>query len=109
MTQFPFEIPCPHKVDPSIPNSTKLSDYHSLTMQEIASLLDFAKCHKREVQVVSKVQVRLNQGIHGYTCPRTTSGEVARRSVELDRIFVDQYKFGGTPSLVKAIESCMRE
>lgn len=109
MTQFPFEILCPHELDPSILIKTRLPDYHPLTAQEIASLLDFAKAHQNDGVAVSKVQVRLNQGVPGRTCPRTIHGYNAQQSTELDRVFVDRYKEGGTPDVVKNIEFFTKE
>jgi hypothetical protein len=102
--RFDFEIPCPHEADPSISHGVTLPDYHPLTTEEIAKLLNFAKEHKGDGCTVAAVQVRLGQAVKGCTCPRTIHGESARRSTQLDRIFVDRYELGGTPDLVEVIE-----
>ena len=107
-TQYPFKILCPHKADPSIPSDRTLPDYHPISREEIAKLLNFARDHKEDVVAISGALVRLGQGIPGVTCPRSLDDDVARKNVELDQIFWDRYELGGTSDLVEVLESLMR-
>lgn len=105
--EYPFEIPCPH-ANSAVPSSIAAKDHHPLSTQEIAELLDFARDHKGNGCAVAKVQIRLCQGIPGMTCPRPERNEAARRLARLTEIFMNRYEEGGTPDLVKAIESAMK-
>ena len=81
-------FPCPHesgKVEPG----QKCSDYHPLTRDEIEELLEMALTD-RCPQTRARVQVRLEQGIPGMTCPRPDlDSPLADATAELDRLYVE--------------------
>ncbi len=103
-----FRIPCPHAVNPKIPSGKTRPNYHPLTQKGVKALLDYAKQNSRNSGIVAAVQVRLTQAIPGMTCPNPTRGKVAKRSVELDEVFIAGYKTGGTPELVHAIVAILK-
>lgn len=105
---YPFEIPCPHMADRSIPVGKDLPNYHPLSREEIVRLLDFARGHMEDGIAIAAVEVRLCQGIPGMTCPRPMRDAVAEKSVELNRVFMDWYESGGASDIVEALGSLMR-
>lgn len=93
-------IPCPHEKGASI--SEKLPDYHPINEAEIAELLNEAlrleailnkpgiknNAHLL-VGRIAGIQVRLNQGIKGMTCPRPYCEEdIARRMFLVDQQYM---------------------
>ena len=62
-------IPCPHEAgDVAVESTMIATDHHSLTRLDVASLLNEAQQHSDDAIFVSKVQIRLVQGIIGMTC-----------------------------------------
>lgn len=84
-------IPCAHETK-GVPTSTVLPDYHPLTRDEVVELLVLAE--KAEVLVFSQIQCRLAQAIPGAECPHAIDGPVSKKSVKLDRIFVNARRRG---------------
>jgi hypothetical protein len=94
------KIPCKHETGEVPDTHTTVSDYYPLSRDEVVTLLEEAKSGGR---IVSEVQVRLNQGIKGMTCPRPIVGDVAERSNKLDQFYVDNYEYGAIPRVVDTI------
>jgi len=101
-----IKIACPHEMG-EIKIGKVASDYHPLNKREIANLLDTAAKHRGNVTAVSEVQVRLNQGIAGMTCPRPVTGKVADKLNELDNLFMKKYKEGSSPDTVDRLYQIM--
>ena len=91
-------IACPHEIDKAGIHEV-VSDYHPLSKEEIAHLLKTAVKNKGNVMKVSEVQVRLDQGIVGITCPRPVTGKVAKKLNELDSLFIEKYKEGSNQAV----------
>lgn len=89
--------PCPHHANGN--HSIAMDDYHPLGTQEIKQLLALAS-NSRSCQLTALIQVRLNQGIDGYVCPRSINGGVARLANKLDNHFVNTHEQGATPENV---------
>ncbi len=81
------------------------SDYHPLTMQEIVALLEIAV--RADAFTVSSIQVRLEQGIVGVTCPDIPESEAVRRQGLLDTCYMAHYWRGADPALVQYLFDCM--
>jgi hypothetical protein len=90
-----------------IPTSETISDYYPLTKEEISKLLTTAANNKGNVKLVSEVQVRLDQGIVGITCPRQITGKVAEKLKELDNIFIEEYEKKVSPDTVDKLYKIM--
>jgi hypothetical protein len=101
-----IKIACPHETG-EIKISKVVSDYHPLNKREITNLLDKAAKNSGNVAVVSEIQVRLNQGIVGITCPRPITGKVVNRLNELDNLFMKKYKEGSSPDTVDRLYQIM--
>lgn len=86
-----IKIACPHITGKVDINQT-VSDYHPLTKEEISNLLTTVENNQDNVAIVSRIQVRLDQGIVGVTCPRPITGKVAEKLKELNNIFIREYK-----------------
>lgn len=79
-----YSVPCAHERGGGLFGT--VSDYHPLTFDELVELLAIAIV--ADVQTFSSIQVRLGQAIPGMICPHPIDGEVAKRSVVLDSLFV---------------------
>ena len=101
-----IKIACSHMTRKVGINET-VSDYYPLTKEEISELLTTAANNKGDVSLISGVQVRLNQGIVGITCPRPITGKVAEKLNELDKIFIKEYKSGSSPDTVDKLHKIM--
>lgn len=108
-TQYPFEIPCPHDTDPSISSDVMLPNYHPLSREDIVNLLNFAKDHGGDGGALSKVMVRLSQGIPGMTYPHSIDDDVSEKSARLDQVFVNWCLSGFATDIVEELELLMRE
>lgn len=86
-----IKIACPHITD-KVPTDKVVSDYHPLTEEEIYKLLITASSNRGDAVAISEIQVRLDQGIVGITCPRPITGNVAKKLNELDRTFIEDYE-----------------
>lgn len=107
MTLIPnIKIACPH-ITGKVPIDKVVSDYYPLNKREIANLLDTAAKNREDIQTVSEIQVRLDQGIEGMTCPRPITGKIAERLSELDRVFVKEYEKGSSPGTVDRLHRIM--
>ncbi len=80
---------CLHETQPTMYRTdATVGDHKPLTLAEIRELLLFAIANHEDVQLVSKVQVRLGQAIPNMLCPRPIEGPVARRQSRLDEYYV---------------------
>lgn len=77
---------CKHERE-NISTGRTVSDYQPLSKDEIASLLLTAST--ADHRLANQIQIRLTQGIRGILCPRQIDGEVARRSAELESLYVE--------------------
>lgn len=80
-------IPCAHETD-GVSVDVVLDDYYPLSDSEIDALLSESLISPN----ASEQQVRLNQCLRGFTCPRTTKGEVAKKERRLNTLFMDGYR-----------------
>ena len=101
-----IKIACPHETGKVGINKT-VSDYYPLTKTEISKLLTTAANNPGDVTIISEVQVRLNQGIVGITCPSPITGKVAEKLNELDKIFIKEYERGSSPDTVDKLHKIM--
>ena len=101
-----IKIACPHMTG-KIPTSETVSDYYPLNKEEISKLLTIAANNKGNVKLVSEVQVRLDQGIVGITCPRPITGKEAEKLKELDNIFIEEYEKKVSPDTVDKLYKIM--
>lgn len=83
MTQY--AIPCLHQ-SIGVASTTRVSDHHPLTTDEIRELLTIART--ADYTVHPDIQKRLVQGIPGITCPQATSGPVHKKDARLSEIYV---------------------
>lgn len=103
-------IPCKHESGEEKDHRKVVPDYHSLTRDEIKELLEMAKALNpvMETGKLSQIQVRLNQGIMGMTCPRPAdSRQVANNMFLVDKLFTNRFAEGATPDLVDAFDSLL--
>lgn len=101
-----IKIACAHEIGEAGTNET-VSDYHPLTKEEIYKLLITASSNRGDAVAVSEVQVRLDQGIVGITCPRPIAGNVAKKLNELDRTFIELYEKRPTPDTADKLYKIM--
>ena len=101
-----IKVECPH-ITGKVPISKVVSDYYPLNKREIANLLEMAAKNRDDAITVSEVQVRLDQGIAGITCPRPIKGKIAERLNELDSLFVKEYEKGSSPDIVDRLHRIM--
>lgn len=94
-----IKIACPHEKG-EIGISKVVNDHYPLNKEEIANLLKTAAQNWNDPTIVSEIQIRLNQGIVGITCPRPIKGKVAEKLIEMDRLFMKKYKEGSSPETV---------
>jgi len=87
-----FTVPCLH--ERWLVSSTEVvADYHPLKLEEVLAMIQIA-CHcdplksKEAAAQISEIQVRLNQGIMGMTCPGPNEGEIAARCAKVDDLFM---------------------
>lgn len=85
-----IDTSCPHERDKRKPTNASYSDYKPLGIEKLKLLLTVAAGADWKLQ--AKIQVRLTQAIPGMTCPRPTSGPVAKKMVTLDRLYVDMLR-----------------
>lgn len=86
-----YDIPCVH--ESGTPTSEVHSDYHPLTIEEIAELSHIAV--NADMRTTASIQNRLTQGIPGIQCPHQGEGEVAERMYHLDEYYARNVKFYG--------------
>lgn len=101
-----IKIECPH-ITRKLDIKETVNDYYPLTKTEISKLLATAANNQGNLSLISEVQVRLNQGITGITCPRPITGKVANKLKELDNIFVKEYERGPSHDLVDKLYKIM--
>lgn len=101
-----IKIACQHLTGNVATNET-ISDYHPLTKEEISKLLTTASNNLHDITIISEIQVRLDQGIVGITCPRPITGKVAEKLNELDSIFIKEYERKVTPDIVEKLYKVM--
>ncbi len=84
-------------------------DHHPLTRDEIAELLKMAKGLNIVTQndEFNKIQMRLNQGVMGMTCPPPTYGDVADKMFAMRRIFRKRFAEGPTVDMIDAFDSLL--
>lgn len=100
-------IPCLHETGEEKDSGKKVPDYHPLSKEQVASLLDKAS-RSNDVSYISSIQVRLAQGIRGMVCPRDIDGEASEKNRKLDELFVGRYKKGSSPQLVERLFGLMQ-
>ncbi len=100
-------IPCWHEAE-GVDTEIGVPDYYPLTKAEIKELLDMAASSSRTVNL-SQIQGRLNQGIRGMSCPRTSDPDdrVYSNSVAMDQLFLDRCHEGGTPEMVDLFDKLL--
>jgi hypothetical protein len=91
-------VSCPHKCgdDPTV----KLPDYHPLDKDNVSELLWLAKQNSSDFKAVNLIQIRLDQGIKGSTCPRTRAC-FGSASTLLAVHFMDNLEKGGVEEEVR--------
>lgn len=95
--------PCKHLTG-EVPDWTeKVEDYHPLSREEIAELLE-AAAHTENTRHTAEIQDRLIQGIKGMTCPRRVDGPVAKRMFDLEWLFTSKRRLGATPDLLEKFD-----
>ena len=89
---------CPHDLGQASPATKTVNNYAPLQKEEIAELLTLARTafNNRDAGGLSKIQVRFGKAIPGSTCPHPIAGPVAKRSAELDQLFVENAPSGPT-------------
>lgn len=98
-------ILCPHESGAVVDHKQEAPDHHTLTREEIAVLLDEAKTSKNPL--TSQIQGRLCQGIPGYVCPRLIDGPVSDKENEINELYVENFRKGADPELVKKLYMIM--
>lgn len=92
-----FKIPCIHDTK-GIDSNEKVADYHPLTLGEVSMLIHVAYAfRKAQSQKVTDIQNRLRQGILGMTCPLPTKGQISRRMMKVDKLFLEAMRNGKPP------------
>ncbi len=91
--------PCLHETH-GVPTSCTVADYHPLTFTEMR---DYILLAFNDNSKAAAVQVRLNQGIKGIVCPHEIEGPVAKKSAELDQVFVDSLHAGDPAGAIAKI------
>jgi hypothetical protein len=96
-----LHLPCLHEVGQA-PADQEVPDYHPLVWEEVVYLLTVAAEASAvgDYQTASSVQVRLCQGIPGYTCPRQVEGPVLEMENAISALFVENYGRGPDPEFV---------
>jgi hypothetical protein len=93
-----FNIAMDPAYQPSRPDPAGLS----LTRDQVQSLLEAASATDDYVQV-AKIQCRLSDAVKGMTSPRPIDGPVAKRSAELNRVYVNGSRDGNLMELTDRI------
>src|SRR4051812_31111443 len=96
-----MKVPCLHEVNPSLPPDYTVADHHPLTREEVIDLLRMAKDSPNPL--ASEIQCRLVQAVPGQVCPHQIDGPVARRTVQLHKLYVEHFRRGADPCLVDTI------
>jgi len=96
-------VPCLHETDGENV-LTLVPDHHSLTKKQIHLLLRKAK-QTGDYRVRNSIQIRLCQGIKGYTCP--LSGETMNKENAVSQLFLDNMKKAPTSLLVSQFFNLM--
>jgi len=76
-------IPCKHEKD-RLSIKIQVDDHHPLTKKQIQELLQQALNSENP----SLQQARLIQSIPGMKCPRECEGEIAKKEIKLDKLFM---------------------
>lgn len=88
------EIPCPHATLARSDVLATLPDYHPLQFSDVVAILEEASAlpgDKNFASRASALQIRLNQGIPGITCPRAITGRAADAQAALDDFYVNVF------------------
>jgi len=85
-------LPCLHEKMGSDDHIQIVPDHHPLTKSEIKELLQRAANPSISCVSLASIQVRLLQGIPGYTCPRPYEGLVAEKEMLISSLFVKEYE-----------------
>jgi len=105
MSHQMVHLPCPHESQ-GIDHETLVPNYHPLSRREIRNLLQNAH-QTGDFAVRHSIQIRLSQGIQGYTCPLPSDNPIADKEAAIADLLLASYKQAPTSSLVKAMYNIM--
>jgi len=103
MLRYTFTVNCSHGSGLWTEHLTVVADYHPLTREQVAELLEFGYRHRQEGDAYASMCERLAQAIPGMTCQPPEDGETADKLHGLEQLLADSRYKAITPALVAAV------